>query len=84
MTKKILFVDDEKNVLEAIRRQLWKKFDFDLPLDLRGTPFQLQVWELLQEIPWGETRTYGRIAEALGRPKAARPMRLTIAWRMKT
>ena len=49
-----------------------KPFEFDLPLDLRGTPFQLQVWALLQEVPWGHTRTYGQIADALGRPKASR------------
>jgi O-6-methylguanine DNA methyltransferase len=49
-----------------------KRRRFDIPLDLRGTPFQLQVWDLLLGIPWGETRTYGQAAEALGRPKAAR------------
>jgi methylated-DNA-[protein]-cysteine S-methyltransferase len=41
-------------------------------LDLRGTPFQLQVWATLQEIPWGEVRTYGEIARLLGRAGAAR------------
>ena len=45
---------------------------FTVPLDLRGTPFQRQVWDILQMIPWGETRSYGQIAAALGRPKAAR------------
>jgi methylated-DNA-[protein]-cysteine S-methyltransferase len=45
---------------------------FTVPLDMRGTPFQRRVWELLSEIPYGETRTYGQLAEALGRPKAAR------------
>ncbi len=45
---------------------------FDLPLDLRGTPFQLRVWELLQGIPYGETRSYGELAQDLGRPGAAR------------
>ena len=49
-----------------------KRRRFDIPLDLRGTPFQLQVWDLLLSIPCGETRTYGQTAEALGRPKAAR------------
>ena len=46
--------------------------DFTIPLDLRGTSFQRRVWDLLCEIPWGETRSYGQIAKALGRPKAAR------------
>ena len=45
---------------------------FTVPLDLRGTPFQRQVWDILRMIPWGETRSYGEIAAALGRPKAAR------------
>jgi O-6-methylguanine DNA methyltransferase len=45
---------------------------FNIPLDLRGTTFQRQVWNLLCDIPWGETRSYGHIAKALGRPKAAR------------
>ncbi len=45
---------------------------FDLPIDPRGTPFQLQVWELLRAIPYGETTSYGAIAEQLGDPGAAR------------
>lgn len=45
---------------------------FDLPLDPRGTPFQQKVWAALQEIPWGETRTYGDIARQVGRPGGAR------------
>jgi methylated-DNA-[protein]-cysteine S-methyltransferase len=42
------------------------------PLDLRGSPFQKAVWGALLEIPWGETRTYGEIAAALGRAGGAR------------
>jgi O-6-methylguanine DNA methyltransferase len=38
----------------------------ELPLDLPGTPFQRRVWEALRAIPYGETRTYGQIAAALG------------------
>ena len=45
---------------------------FDLPLAPEGTPFQKRVWEALVRIPYGETRTYGEIAEMIGRPKAAR------------
>jgi AraC family transcriptional regulator of adaptative response/methylated-DNA-[protein]-cysteine methyltransferase len=44
----------------------------DLPLDLQATSFQWRVWRALQEIPYGETRSYGEIAAALGRPKAVR------------
>ena len=43
-----------------------------LPLDIRGTAFQQQVWQQLQGIAWGTTRTYSQIARDLGRPKAAR------------
>ena len=43
-----------------------------LPLDVRGTAFQCQVWAALRQIPVGETRTYGEVAAAIGRPKAVR------------
>ena len=46
--------------------------EFDLPHAPQGTAFQMQVWEALRAIPYGETRTYGEIARAIGRPKAAR------------
>jgi AraC family transcriptional regulator of adaptative response/methylated-DNA-[protein]-cysteine methyltransferase len=42
------------------------------PLDVRATAFQQRVWKALQEIPRGETRSYGAIARELGAPKAAR------------
>lgn len=45
---------------------------FDLPLCGKGTEFQKKVWAALCEIPYGETRTYGEIAAAVGNPKAAR------------
>jgi AraC family transcriptional regulator of adaptative response/methylated-DNA-[protein]-cysteine methyltransferase len=44
----------------------------DLPLDLRGTAFQLRVWDALRRIPRGETRTYREVAGAVGAPGAAR------------
>ncbi|MFZ3567255.1 methylated-DNA--[protein]-cysteine S-methyltransferase [Streptomyces sp. BH097] len=50
--------------------------EFDLPLDLHGTPFQRSVWAQLQRIPYGETRTYGELAEALGKPAASRAVGL--------
>lgn len=45
---------------------------FSVPLDLRGTPFQLKVWNALLAIPYGEVRSYGEIARAIGRPSAVR------------
>jgi methylated-DNA-[protein]-cysteine S-methyltransferase len=46
--------------------------EFSVPLDLRGTPFQLEVWRALLNIGYGETRSYGDIALAIGRPRAVR------------
>ncbi|MGH2461215.1 MAG: methylated-DNA--[protein]-cysteine S-methyltransferase [Chloroflexota bacterium] len=45
---------------------------FNVPMDLRGTPFQRQVWEALCRIPYGKTLTYGELACSIGRPEAAR------------
>jgi methylated-DNA-[protein]-cysteine S-methyltransferase len=45
---------------------------FDLQLDLEGTSFQKSVWNELSRIPYGETRSYGEIAAAIGKPGAAR------------
>jgi AraC family transcriptional regulator, regulatory protein of adaptative response / methylated-DNA-[protein]-cysteine methyltransferase len=44
----------------------------DLPLDLRGSDFELRVWRALQEIPAGSTETYGEVAKRLGAPEAAK------------
>jgi len=49
-----------------------KRRDFDLPLRLEGTEFQVSVLEALQGIPYGETTSYGEIAKRIGRPKAVR------------
>ena len=63
-------------LLEA-KRQLTEYFAgarkiFSLPLHASGTAFQKQVWKQLEQIPYGETRSYGEIAKAIGNPKAAR------------
>ena len=49
-----------------------RRRQFELPLDLRGTPFQQKVWSALLEIPFGETRTYAQVARAVGVPAAVR------------
>lgn len=46
--------------------------NFTIPLAPRGTPFQQEVWRALCAIPYGQTRSYGQLAAALGRPSAAR------------
>ncbi|MER6953369.1 methylated-DNA--[protein]-cysteine S-methyltransferase [Streptomyces sp. NPDC000618] len=50
--------------------------EFTLELRLHGTPFQRTVWAELRKIPYGETRTYGELAEALGNPSASRAVGL--------
>jgi methylated-DNA-[protein]-cysteine S-methyltransferase len=52
---------------------------FDLALDLRGTPFQREVWAALLEIPAGETVTYAELARRVGRPGAARAVGSAVA-----
>jgi AraC family transcriptional regulator of adaptative response/methylated-DNA-[protein]-cysteine methyltransferase len=46
--------------------------DLDLPLDVRGTPFQHRVWQALREIPAGSTTSYTAVAERIGTPRGAR------------
>jgi len=46
--------------------------EFDLPLDLRGTEFQVAAWRALADIPYGHTASYGQQAASIGRPKAVR------------
>ena len=45
---------------------------FDLPLEIVGTEFQKDVWQVLRSIPFGETWSYGRVAKSLGKPGASR------------
>jgi methylated-DNA-[protein]-cysteine S-methyltransferase len=53
-----------------------RRTTFDLPMTLTGTPFQRRVWTALLDIPHGETTTYGRLADQIGRPTAARAVGL--------
>ena len=67
--------DDRKNmkVISQLARYMKGKLTrFDCPLDLRGTPFQKKVWTELAKIPYGETRSYQDVAEAIGHPRAFR------------
>lgn len=59
--------------VQAIRDHLaGRRPGLDLPTDLTGTEFQRRVWRALQEIPYGETRSYKEVAGSIGRPTAAR------------
>ncbi len=62
---------------DEVRRQLDEYFEgrrvtFDAPLALAGSPFEILVWAALQDIPFGETASYGEVARRIGRPGAAR------------
>ncbi|MFA5161005.1 MAG: methylated-DNA--[protein]-cysteine S-methyltransferase [Elusimicrobiales bacterium] len=66
-----------EEAVARIKKQLRLYFsgrlrEFDLPLDLRGTPFQMRVWKELLKIPFGQTITYGELARRIGQPRAAR------------
>lgn len=50
--------------------------DFDLELAPRGTPFQLEVWRCLRDIPYGQTISYGELARRIGSPQASRAVGL--------
>jgi methylated-DNA-[protein]-cysteine S-methyltransferase len=63
--------------LDGVAGQLQEYFagtrtTFDLPVHLMGTPFQVQVWSALADIPYGSTASYGEIARRVGRPGSAR------------
>lgn len=64
-----LLKETEKQLLEYLEG---KRKVFDVPLNPKGTKFMKEVWTALQEIPYGETKTYGQIAQRIGKPKAAR------------
>jgi len=49
-----------------------KRKSFDFPISPNGTPFMLKVWKCLQDIPFGQTKTYGQIASEAGNEKASR------------
>lgn len=71
----------DDTAFDDVRAQLDEYFagtrtEFDLPLHMLGSPFQLRVWAALCAIPCGETRSYGALAEALGAPGAARAVGL--------
>lgn len=70
-------IPEDTPVAQEACRQLSAYFqgqrkDFQLPLAWKGTPFRRRVWQALLDIPYGETRTYAQVAEAVGSPKAVR------------
>lgn len=88
--RRVAFAGGEGNVRQAVRppalllnavNQLNAYFagdlrGFDLPLKLVGTPFQVAVWQALQDIPYGETTSYGEMARRVGTPNGSRAVGL--------
>ncbi|WP_263164329.1 methylated-DNA--[protein]-cysteine S-methyltransferase [Streptomyces sp. SCSIO ZS0520] len=75
------FGHEDPEPFTEVRAQLAAYFagelkEFDLPLAATGTAFQQRVWRALLDIPYGETRSYGELATALGNPKASRAVGL--------
>src|SRR5689334_3845704 len=62
----------QETVTKILRHLTHNEPHLDLPLDIRATAFQRQVWEKLRAIPYGETLSYGDVAKALGKPGAVR------------
>lgn len=76
-----LFGDRDDAAFEHVVQQLEQFFagertDFDVAVRPSGTDFQRRVWNALRQIPYGETRSYGQIAEAIGNPTAVRAVGL--------
>ena len=70
-------VDGRNALTEQLGRELAEYYggqrqQFDVPLDLVGTPFQLRVWQALLAIPYGHTWSYGQQAQHIGQPTATR------------
>jgi len=68
---------ENRRAFAEVTRQLRAYFlgeltEFDVPLSLEGTPFQLRVWMHLCTIPYGETISYGQLARRIGEPDAVR------------
>lgn len=70
-------VEETNTLILEVEKQLGEYFshqrkEFSFPMQAKGTSFQESVWNLLNKIPYGATRTYKEIAEEIGKPKAAR------------
>lgn len=70
-------IQKNTTLLKETKKQIIEYFEgtrknFEIPLNPKGTEFRQKTWRALQEIPYGEVRTYGQIAEKIGNSKASR------------
>jgi methylated-DNA-[protein]-cysteine S-methyltransferase len=70
-------IDHETSILTETKKQLdayfeGKRKNFDLPLHIKGTDFQVKIWKALTGIPFGQTRTYGQLAKEINQESASR------------
>lgn len=75
------YKEEETALIVEVKKQLGEYFaktrtDFDFKMQPKGTDFQKEAWQALVDIPYGETRSYKQIAEAIQRPKASRAVGL--------
>lgn len=75
------YKEEKSEFLSECEKELDEYFqgerrEFDIPLKLYGTEFQIKVWEALKTIPYGETRSYKDIAQYIGNPKGCRAVGL--------
>lgn len=76
-SNKYEYLKEETMVIKETKKQLQeyckgKRKEFTLPLELEGTSFQVKVWQELLKIPYGTTKSYQDIAQAINNPKASR------------
>lgn len=75
------FVEKETDLIKETKKQLDEYFkgnreNFNIPMNLEGTDFQKSVWKALQDIPYGQTKSYSEISEYINNPKACRAVGL--------
>jgi O-6-methylguanine DNA methyltransferase len=71
-TRKEAYAPNRAAIVQILEYLEGKRERFELPLDLRGTQFEIDVYREVDRIPYGKTKTYSEVARALGRPQAFR------------
>jgi AraC family transcriptional regulator, regulatory protein of adaptative response / methylated-DNA-[protein]-cysteine methyltransferase len=69
----------DNTMAHTVERVIFEGFEHEIKLDLKGTEFQLKVWEELRKVPFGTTISYGELARRIGKPKAVRAVATAVA-----